>query len=280
MTETQSSTYNLTPAEILKQALQEKQRKNPAYTMRAAARDAGVTSGFMSMVLSGKKRLTFKRAVQFAQLLKIDGASSDLLLRAVALESTTDSACRAYLANALGGDSARQQQEYAVLELDRFRTLSDWYHIAILDLTLVKGFESNAAWVSEELGISLEQATSAVARLQRLGLLEITKDGQWIKTDAKLAIPTTYSDKAMRDFQEQMIDKAREALQSPSPEDFAARDISGVSMAIDPARLPEAKLRIQRFRRDMLEFLEEGESTELYRMNVQLFRLSKKRRKQ
>ena len=267
--------YILHPAEILQGVLREKQQKNPRYSMRAAARDVGVTSGFLSQILQSKKRLTFQRAIQFTQLLKIDDRTSELLLRAVALESTKDPACRTFLENLLSGNNIDRAQEFAVLELDRFRTLSEWYHVAILDLTLIKGFNADPVWVAEELGITLEQVNSATARLQRLGLLEI-RGKKWIKTSAMLAIPTTHSDRAMREFQEQMIEKAREALQSPKPEDFASRDISGISMAINPARMAEAKLKIQRFRREMLDFMGTGECTELYRMNVQLFRLSKK----
>jgi uncharacterized protein (TIGR02147 family) len=268
--------HQLKSAEILRDVLREKQRRNPSYSMRAAARDVGVTSGYLTLVLQGKRHLTFKRAVEFVQLLRIDEQTSQVFLRAVALEATKDAGCRAFLEKSLAEESSESVQTYATLELDRFRTLSEWYHIAILDLTLVQGFRPDPTWIAEELGITVAQVNTAASRLQRLGLLEI-RDGQWIKTNALLAIPTTYSDRAMREFQEQMLEKAREALQSPEADDFAARDISGISMAINPARLPEAKLKIQKFRREMLEFLGTGECTELYRMNVQLFGLSKRR---
>jgi len=262
-------------AEILQRILHEKQRRNPSYSLRAAARDLGLSSGFLSLVLRGKKRLTFKRAVQFVQILQMDEQLGNIFLRSVALESTKDSACRGYLEKAFTAEAGDQSHEYAILELDRFRALSEWHHIAILDLTLIEGFEADPAWIAEELGISVDQVNSAKVRLQRLGLLEV-RGSRWIKTSAKLAIPTTYSDRAMREFQGQMIQKAHEALQSPDPEDFAARDISGVSMAINPARITEAKVKIQRFRRELLEFMSTGPCTELYRMNVQLFRLNKK----
>jgi uncharacterized protein (TIGR02147 family) len=262
--------------EILKQTLEEKRKKNAAYSQSAAARDLGVTHGYLSQVLTGKKRLNFKRGLQFSQFLKMDETRSDLFLRAIALESLKDPSCRSYFENSLSSEGLGQAREFATLELDRFRTLSEWFHIAILDLTLLDQFKPDPDWIATELGIEVEQVKSAAARLERLGLLEITPD-RWIKTTAKLAVPTTYSDRAMRDFQEQMIEKAREALQSPDPEDFAAREISGLTFVVDPARMREAKTRVEKFKRDMLEFMGEGRCTALYQMNVQLFPLNKTR---
>ncbi len=259
---------------ILAQVLSEKQRRNAAYSMRAVARDLGVTHGYLSQVLSGKKMLSFKRAVQFTQFLKMNEVQAHLFLNAVALESMRDRECRAFLEKSMSQQPAAQISEFALLEVDRFRILSEWYHIAILDLTLVKQFKPDAAWVSKELGITTDQVKSAVARLERLGLLEISA-GQWTKTTAKLAIPTTYSDRAIRDFHEQMIDKAREVLQSSDPQDFAARDISGITFVVDPARMSEAKKKIEKFKREMLEFMGDGDCTALYQMNVQLFQLNK-----
>jgi uncharacterized protein (TIGR02147 family) len=269
----------LNSAELLKQAFQEKLKKNPAYSLRAASRDLGVTHGYLSLVLNGKKRLTFKRAVQFAQFLHMDEERTELFLKAVSIESMKDPQCRSFLQSSMTQTSSGQANEFAMLEIDRFRVLSEWYHIAILDLTLVTQFKADPTWVAIELGISTDQVKTAVARLERLGLLEIS-NGRWIKTSAKLAVPTTYSDRAVREFHGQMINKALEALQLTSPEDFAAREISGVTFTVDPERLPEAKKRVEKFKREMMEFMGDGHCTALYQMNVQLFNLNKTGTKQ
>jgi uncharacterized protein (TIGR02147 family) len=273
-----SSTQSLHPhskaADLLGEILAEKSRKNPSYSQRAVARDLGLSHGFLSLLLSGKKSLTFKRALQICQVLRVGEQQSQVFLRTVALESTKDATCRAYLEEALRTSESSPQQEFATLELDRFRALSEWYHIAILDLTLIRGFKPDFDWIGAQLGISARQVRVAVERLERLGLLEINGT-EWKKTSAKLAIPTTYSDQAVKVFHDQMIDKAKEAMHSPNPDDFEKRDITGTTLAIDPRLLPEAKKRIQKFRRELLEFFETGEPDELYQLNVQLFRLTK-----
>lgn len=270
----QSNTPGPQSGEILKQVLQEKKKKNHSYSLRAAARDLGVTHGYLSLILSGKKFLNFHRAIQFSQSLKMDEMRTSLFLRCVALESMKDSACRIFLENSFPCESVTSGHEFATLELDRFRILSDWYHIAVLDLTLLKQFKPDPAWIASELGITIDHVKNAAARLARLGLLEISK-GQWIKTNAKLAIPTTYSDHAVREFHQQMIEKATEALNSPSSEDFAAREISAITFPINPDKVPEAKRKVEKFKREMLKFLGSGDCTALYQMNIQLFPLSK-----
>jgi uncharacterized protein (TIGR02147 family) len=269
----------LQSGEILKQVIQQKTRKNPAYSLRAAARDLNVTPGYLSLITTGKKRLSFERALQFSQFLKMDETRGELFLRAVALESMKSPACRAFLENTLSDDDAVRAREFATLELDRIRILSEWYHVAVLDLTLLEQFKPDVAWVASELGITSEQVKSAVARLERAGLLEVTPT-RWTKTSAKLAVPTTYSDRAIREFHEQMIDKALETLQSPDPDDFAAREISSVTFAVDPARMTQAKKEIEKFKRRLLNMMGgEGKCTALYQMNVQLFPLNKTRRR-
>ena len=48
---------------------------------------------------------------------------------------------------------------------DVFSYMSDWYHLAILELTFVKGFKSEAKWMSRRLGISEAEVKPAVDRL-------------------------------------------------------------------------------------------------------------------
>ncbi len=275
---TQDPSYpsGLQSRELLKQVLLEKLKKNPSYSLRAAARDLGVTHGYLSLIVAGKKRLSFQRAIQFSQFLKMDEMRTAGFLRAVALESIKNPTCRSFLENSLTGEDGTQAGEFATLELDRFRILSEWYHIAILDLTLLKQFKPDANWVAAELGITVEQVTHAVSRLERLGLLDVS-EGKWTKAKVKLAVPATYSDRAVRDFHGQMIDKARNALQSAEPQDFAAREISSATFAIDPIHMEQAKYKIEKFKREMIEFMGNGECTALYQMNVQLFPLNKTR---
>ena len=69
----------------------------------------------------------------------------------------------------------------------------------------------------------------------------------------------------------QLLNKALQALEQ---QPLATRDYSTMTMAIDPTKLPEAKERLTRFRRDLCEFLEDGDQREVYCLALQLFAMS------
>lgn len=82
---------------------------------------------------------------------------------------------------------------------------------------------------------------------------------------------------ALRKLARQLLQKAIDSLESQSMDE---RDVTHVTMAIDPSRLPEAKKMIAKFRRDLCAFLEQGRRTEVYAFSPALFRISKKQKKE
>jgi hypothetical protein len=53
----------------------------------------------------------------------------------------------------------------------------------------------------------------------------------------------------------------------------AERDFSGCTIAIDPAKLPQARELIRNFQKELMELVKDGEKTAVYQMSMQLFRL-------
>jgi uncharacterized protein (TIGR02147 family) len=73
-----------------------------------------------------------------------------------------------------------------------------------------------------------------------------------------------------------MLEKAIDALESV---DFGNRDITNMTMAINPKRISEAKAMIARFRRKMAKVMETGPGrTEVYTVAVQFFPLTQIRK--
>lgn len=164
--------------------------------------------------------------------------------------------------------ASRNQAAFSSLELDKFLAISDWYHFALLDLTEIKGFTADFAWIANRLGISKYEAEIAVDRLIRLGLLEKTSANNLKKTkNCRIeSIPSS----AIRKFHCQMIKKA---LKSIEEQKFEQRDISGTTFSVDPSKLDEAKKRIREFREEMNEFFSTGKKQNIYQLNIQLFQL-------
>lgn len=252
-----SAKSNLTtsgsPGHVLREVLLEKIEQNPAFSLRALARRLGVSHAYLSQVMNGKKTLSAKRAVEFGQILGLD---------------------ETFVAAAIKEKKNRETGQAYFLEIERFKLLTQWYHIAILDLTTVKGFRSDAKWIARKLGITIVQTKAALERLDRLGLLTM-QNGEWVKVADKITFGDDAPKRAVREFHCQMIRKALELHETATDAGFDRRDISGTTMAINPRLIPEAKKKIAKFRRELTKFLQQGDCDALYQLNIQVFSLEK-----
>ena len=58
--------------------------------------------------------------------------------------------------------------------------------------------------------------------------------------------------------------------------DVEEREFTTVTMASSPKKIKKAKLLIREFKRKLMEYMEEGEKTEVYTLAIQLFPLTQK----
>lgn len=244
---------------FLREKYLERKSRNSSYSTRAFARDLGMSVAYLSLVLSGKRKLSLKQAMKIVASLNMDSNAGDRFIEAVM-------------------ESKRPERKSKIsvvdLEVDRFRIISQWYHLPILDLVSTRGFRPDMGWIGRRLNISPIEARDAVERLERLGLLEI-KSGEWRKTEAMIFFPTQKTDASVRAFHKQMIEKAAGELANTADEDFRRRNITAWTVASNPDRISYAKTMIERFQKELAEYLVSGPCTEVYQLNVQLFPLTK-----
>lgn len=234
-----------------------------------------MSQALLSMVMNGKRPLTAKQAMQVSVLLGLDRAQAEQLLEwtLLALPANAKRTGRVESARARRAERVAQAL-FEDLGLEKFRVISQWHHVAILDLSTTRGFRDDPNWIAQRLGIETGEARTAIERLESLGLLTLQR-GVLRKSREKVFFPTSRSAPEIRSFHQQMIERAREELQRTKEADFEARSISGMTMAIRLDRLDEAKRRIQNFQKEMAHFLTEGEREEVYQLNVQFFPLTK-----
>lgn len=151
--------------------------------------------------------------------------------------------------------------------------ISEWYHYAILELTYVSGFKSEAKWIAKKLSITVEEAKAATERLKRLGLL-LEENGSLIKSSKFLTnLSSVNTSAAHQELQRQIIEKSLLAIDGCNQEE---KDITSMTMAIDIANLPKAKEIIKKFRRELCALLEDGEQSQVYNLAIQLYPISNK----
>lgn len=253
----------------LKEELSKRCERNPRYSLRAFASSLNVDPGALSRILNGKQFLSKKLALKILKKISLDPIDEKIFL---------DSALKSQKARELHRlpKSLRSwlpKPEYHSLDVDHYRVISDWYHVALLELTYVENFKSNVRWIASHLDISITEAKLAVERLIRLGLLE-EKNGQWKKSKEQLTTSNkNITTSALRKQQKQFLEKAIDSLEQ---NEIHERSITSMTMAIDPAKIPIAKKMIQEFNRSLCQFLESGKRKQVYNLEVCLSPIQKR----
>lgn len=236
----------------LQRELTERCKRNARYSLRAFAKYLDINPSSLSQILSGTRPIS-KRMV-FLICSKL--STRPLELKLFGLRTT----------------HGALENEIHQIDLDIFSSISDWYHYAILEMTFVSHFKAEPKWIAKKLSITAEEAKSALERLKRLGLL-IEQNGTLVKAMKNHTNRSSVNTSAAhRELQKQVVEKARIAIDECPPE---VKDITSMTMAIDPSNLDRARSLIQKFRRDLSALLEDGEQTQVYNLGIQLYPISK-----
>lgn len=257
----------------LKQQLSKRVQSNSRYSLRAFSKTLGLDSSSVSQIISGKRNISPKLLSRICDRLQAEPLETDQMIQS--LNSRIDlKGNRSHRIGAIDSQDSRDSKaDYVQIHQDLFAAISDRHHYAILELTFVNGFQGTPNWVAKELGIRQIEASMAMDRLLRLGLL-VQKDGRLQKASKSTTNEFEGLTSAFhRKFQQQIIRGAEEALESFQSEE---KDITSMTFAIDVNQLPEARKKIKKFRRKMAKFLESGNQTRVFHLGIQLYPASLK----
>lgn len=235
--------------QILHAKFAELKRKNPRFTLRAYAARLGVSSGALSEMLSGRRKLTVKAAEKLATKLALSPAEKAKFTSARPIK-----------------------QEVAQLTQDQFHLISDWWHFAILNLIETRDFKNDLDWMASRLLINRSLVEAAIERMKRLGML--VASGKTLKRQqARYETTDEVMDLSIRRAHQYDLDLIQKSLDRDDP---ASRDMTSITMPFEPAKMKEAKAFIREFQDQFIERFATGEATEVYRMSLQLFPLTKR----
>lgn len=240
--------------EYLRTMYLERKKINPSFSLRAFAKKLGLPSGRVSELLSGKRRLTKKMAITIVDRLCLKPEETRRFLKRV--------------------DHGRRKEpedhDFMVISDDEFTVISDWYHFAILSLMKTTTFRSDREWMAKRLRISPIEVDDALSRLTRLGFIEF-EGGEYRRTTGKLSTSNDVASSAIRRSHTQSLNRAMISLEELSVDQ---RDITSITIATSPQKLLDAKEKIRKFRRSLAKFLEDGDRTEVFELNIQLLPLT------
>lgn len=253
----------------LQNELERRCAKNPKYSLRSFARDLNLSPARLSDVLRGRYGFSRSAAEDIAKKLGLSPKESSHFCDLVESQHARDPKRKAAAQGRVSGASVHYQQ----LSLDGFQVVSDWYHYAILELSLIEGFQSQPRWIATRLGIQESLAKAAIERLLRLDLLQI-ENGKLEATDSFTASPDGIPSDAIKKFHRQILEKAIAAIDFQTVEE---RDLSSLVLAVDESQVGEAKEMIKTFRRSFdTKFGQAKRKTAVYCLATQFFRVQEK----
>lgn len=264
MFESNNSTQNY--RSWLSEELLKRQQKNPAYSMNAFAKSLGLSAPSLSQILSGKRPLSAKAARTVIEKVKLSPNESISFLASVVREGIVGKEGLELKARKIPGACKE-------LELDKFQTISNWYHFAILSLARLKTNKWEATWISNQLGISKVQARTAFERLERLELIAKSGDG-FRRTSEHLWVRTEQGADAIRKYHRECLEKSIGALdQQGAPLEY----FSSVTLAVNESKIGKVRQNIKGFRDRFCDSIEAGpqDGDRVYMLAVQFIPVSK-----
>jgi uncharacterized protein (TIGR02147 family) len=247
--------------QVLHQELARRSEKNPQYSLRAFSKSLGVDIGVVSRVFANKRTLSFPIAERMVSALGLTLEEKRFFLDSVAEEQRN---------RMLSTPLSNEKVNFSEIESELFHIIGDWYHYAILELTSTSGFQNDPRWIAKQFGLNVYEVRLALAKLIKVGLLKEV-EGKLVRGSNKITTKNKeMTNQALKKHQKQMLRKAFDAIdQHP----IAQRSMTGMTMAIDPAKLSIAKGMIDEFSKKMSTFLESGKKKKVYQLQLSLFPL-------
>lgn len=252
----------------LQTELNQRVADNPLFSANAFAKKLGVSQSYLSLVLNNQRSLTEKAALSIASKLKLNTNEVDYLTLLIKKEKTKDTLVKKYID--LEIKKFKRQNNVDEINLDKFRVISDWHYSALLELITIKNRSHTAKALAKRLAVNTETVVEALERLESLELIK-KENNKYVRIDkGNLSTPSEIASLGLKSFHKQILNKAVKAVDE---QNVADRVFSGLTMAINPEKLPEAKQMIENFKQELSTLLEVDEKSKVYQLSLQLFRL-------
>jgi uncharacterized protein (TIGR02147 family) len=249
-------------------------KKRRGFSYRAFAEAAGLSApNYLQLVIQGRRNLSTDMAQRFAKTCGLGGDAADYFATLVAFNQAADHEERKRQFEKLS--SFRRYRSVQKIALKEAAYHSRGYLPAIRELALSERFRDDPAWIARQLlpPIQPGEARSALETLIELGLLERDADGRLRQGTPVVSTGAETAGMHIANYHTEMMQRATAAITRIPPQE---RDISSLTMCLGSNGLANLKLRIQEFRRGLLELAQcEDKPSQVIQVNFQLFPLSR-----
>ena len=189
-----------------------RKKENRHFSFRMFAQKAGVSASLMRDVISGRRRLSVSVASRYIRAMDMTAREADYFILLVQFVNARTNREKNDCYNKMNRLRARLFLKF--LGADQYGFYSAWYHSAVRELVALPGFREDPEWIASALkpSITPAQARKSLELMERLGIVRRDRDGRLTQSDPAISSEYDIRTLAMRNFHEQMIDRAKEAL--------------------------------------------------------------------
>lgn len=239
--------------EFLSQFFEKRRAKNSQYSIRAFARDTGISSG---------------RASEFLRGISIPGPLlSNRIATALQLNEKQKHQLKFMIASHLSVRKNGKIGNTHQLADKEFTLLPDWQHFAVLNLLNTVNAEPSVPWLANRLGLTEEAIGDSLKKLCLAGLAQ-EEGGFYKATHQHLTSTSTIPSEALRSYHRQMIERALWSIDNVPLE---LRNVTSIMMTANPSNLYKLKVLTNEFKQRAAELFGEGDATDVYNLCIQIF---------
>jgi uncharacterized protein (TIGR02147 family) len=152
-----------------------------------------------------------------------------------------------------------------------YSIIAEWEHYAVISLIETEDFQSSPMHIAKRLGISNERAELVLQNLINAQLIGSDEDGNYQLNQGPLKTSEDQASQALRDSHRDSLRIGEKKLDEV---DLELRDFSSITVAMNPAKIPEAKKIIREFRKKISSLLGEGPKSEVAHVAIQFYPLT------
>jgi uncharacterized protein (TIGR02147 family) len=258
---------------FLRDWLAYRKASQPGFSMRTLAKQSGLASGYLPMVLSGDRPLSGAAMAKLAPFLGLNPSELSFFENLVVL-GTSDS----HEARVTALERMRRFSKFEKLnptDSHAFEYLTHWYYVAIREMATIPEFQADAVWIQKQLrfSIPLGEVKAALDFLIQHHYIEIKPDGSVVPPKDFLDCSGGIYRLALAEFHREVFSLASRSIENTPSGD---RNIQGNTCSLSPESFDQAK-QIMNEALDKIRKLSEGEkrSNSVYHMEIALFPLTK-----
>lgn len=261
--------------EFLSAFYQKQKSRNPWYSFRVFATKAQLASpNYLKLVIDKKRRITDKTIESFVKGLSLATSEAAYFRALVSFNECTDRALKERFYEELVR-LRRGAAQVPELHNHEREILKHWYTWAIREMVLLKDFSPDADKIVKRLinSISIKDAESSVALLERLGFIEKMVCGRYILKEPLVSTTQEISSDAIKNLHGQFMRLAFDAIFS---QPLTNRVVNGVTIALPTPLIAVVREKIKAFCKEISEMFDENyQNDEVCHLLVTFFPLTK-----